>query len=570
VDLRSAAQRASWHPLTSLIRFDGGWSTRPFYGNPFMVEPPFYVGEESLRASSPCVGRMLISTVHHELTHLACARATRFGWVLGTAAARAMEQFQRGQPIVIPRNVESILGGLTPILEGLALYAELDFEADEKNAILSNPVTQHAQLLAWDRTMLEVFRLALDQAVIESQEIAEPGLLRLLFLDDADPDRSFYLVGYLWIKAVAAQIARRCPSLAPPYRMLPFLTRLLCHHPIITDAHEGRCNAADIVNALHTCVSDLDRPTLKKVAEMITNHPDILKKFDNWDIQAQVASGRYKRFTTTTRAEVDQFQPLLKNAVLSHYLTIMRCAANVHLLSQTTGIVQSVDIKQRTAVLVPEGTTTAALQKQIKLLPIRQFWTRAAKAESTSNRETIARYIDFADQLETLIHPLSYGIIAWFNDGSSPKSIFLPLTWATYEEKEDELNQEALRYGIGISVKRRLEFSSSVEMSSHLIAERQLATNVLLSKLVGSPRMRHRLIARRLLGVAPPETHAEIIKWVSVSPLRDSAWRLSDGVIERLGETLDFPGFRGRQGRLTFSMRELFPVIPQGPNGRIQ
>jgi hypothetical protein len=565
--------------------FDGGWSTRPFFGNPFMVEPHFDVVEEASKAGPHRVGRTRISTVHHELTHLACARATRLGLVLGTAAARAMEQFRLGQPIIIPRGVESILGALTPILEGLALYAELDFESDEKNAILPNPVTQHAQLVSWEQTMLQVFHLALDQAVIESEDLAEPGLLRLLFLDDANPDRSFYLVGYLWIKAVAAQIARRCPSLAPPYRMLPFLSRLLCHHTIITDAYEGKCDAAAIVNALHTCVSDLDRPTLNKLAKMITDHPDTLKKFDHWNIQAQVASGRYLRFTTMTKAEVHQFiGKLLNDNSLSHYLTIMRSAANVHLLSQTTGVVQAVDIKKRTAVLVPEVGTTAGSQKEIKLLPIREFWTWASKAASSSDREIIARYIDHASQFETeimqllakaighsvtlaaymtLIHPLSYGIIAWFNDGPPQRPVFLPLTWTTWEEKkEDELNQYALRYAIGISVKRRLDFSSSLEMSSHLIDARQLATNVLLSKLVGCPRMRYRLIARRLLGVAPPETHAEIAKWVSVSRLRQSAWQLSDRVVGRLGEALDFPGFRGPQGRLTFSMRALFPLIP--------
>src|SRR5260370_10061016 len=162
----------------------------------------------------------------------------------------------------------------------------------------------------------------------------------------------------------------------------------------------------------------------------------------------------------------------------------------------------------------------------------------------------------------TQIQPLSYGIIAWFNDGPAQRPVFLPLTWTTWEEKEDEFNQYALRHAIGISVRRRLEFSSNLEMSSYLIDERQLATKVLLSKLVGSTRMSHRLIARRLWGVAPPDTYADIVKWVSVSPLRESAWELPDRVIGRFGEALDFPGFRGPQDRLTFSMLSLFPVIP--------
>ncbi|NKL24796.1 hypothetical protein [Rhizobium leguminosarum] len=167
MDLRSCDEGANWHPLTALIEYQGAAESRHFYGMPWLSDPPSKDG------------RSVVSTIHHELTHLSSARTTRLGVALTMEAARLWKAREDGQPLDLSPGASALIGFFRPILEGLALFAELDFDERPDDLILSNPITLHAQMMqiVWGGRESKIFWLARDFQIIETEEL-HPGLLR--------------------------------------------------------------------------------------------------------------------------------------------------------------------------------------------------------------------------------------------------------------------------------------------------------------------------------------------------------------------------------------------------------
>jgi hypothetical protein len=288
MDLQNASATASFNPFAVFLQLEGGALEREFYGLPFISDPPYLqLGPDR---------RWATSTIHHELTHLASIRVTHLGWVLGVEAARLLREFRgRSDPssnfnLHLSDAAACLLGIYLPLLEGLALYAELHFDERAGERILSNPVPLHAQMAAAARMTNEaaIYRVARDEACFELHKNSV-GLLRLLFCDTGHPEHSYYLVGYLWIRAAAELIARHCARLGRPAIMLPLLIKLLCDHPIIEDASLGKVSASEIIAAIRDSIFSLTSQSLERV-DVALDDEALAKLFEHWKLHGFLRS----------------------------------------------------------------------------------------------------------------------------------------------------------------------------------------------------------------------------------------------------------------------------------------
>src|SRR5208283_2051505 len=185
--LKSLDSRDSYHPLAALVesRAYADWSE--VYALGLDLEERY----------------TQVSINFHEITHMACVRTTRFGFWLARVAAESMagRVIQFSTPIILPPVVEEVLAGLAAILEGLALYGQLDYETESEEDLLPFPITKLAMSVGRDSGMLTPLlnrlRFAREQIVFDQGHTH--GLLRALFID-GEEDEDFYFVGYLYVK----------------------------------------------------------------------------------------------------------------------------------------------------------------------------------------------------------------------------------------------------------------------------------------------------------------------------------------------------------------------------------
>ena len=281
MDLRSANDAASWHPLTSLIHF-GGNGGGGFY----------YVPVWQSNAWSD------YSTFLHEMTHIWCARATRLGWLLSRGAADAFNTWQRdkGSRVQLPPSVQAVLSAVTPLLEGIAMYAQLDFEAAEQGRYLPSPLTIAAALFPMESfahfSLLDQFRTIRNLTRWSRDEEGEGGLPAVLFLDDSREDLNFYFSGYLYVKAIAAVFARRCPAFSDPSIFLPILINLVCSHGIYTRALGNVLSSEEILDSIHQRLLRLTSETLEATVRMF-REDEARESFDLWDSERQIREEQF-------------------------------------------------------------------------------------------------------------------------------------------------------------------------------------------------------------------------------------------------------------------------------------
>jgi hypothetical protein len=543
--------------------------------------------------------RKLVSTIHHELTHLNSARATRLGWILGEASSEVIAAYREGRPLTIPSDIERVFGAYIPLLEGLALYTELDFIAAHHEIGLPNPVTLFAQRFEpIRRPRLEVtFLSALQEAVVEIPYFEGDGLLRLLFLDRDRPDLSFYLAGYLWVKAAATWLGRRCPTIRRPTRMLPLLNKLICDHPAILEASKGTIAPQQLINEVRATIIALDTSALERIAALICEDEKRINtgapsQFDQWDLHHQLRTRQLDRIRVSDRERRDkELQALLARLPTrgAANVDIGRALAQIYILRHTTGIVSSFDWDTRRGTLVPEAGAGGDRSQSFSFLAINELWLLLAKAQTLplEDERLMAEHIKQAIAMQdglmqllhdsigksitlatymTLIHPADSGIIAWANwDRPGGRSAVLPMSPRAYDPKTD-LNLYMLMRSAEVSVSDRIAIASQLAASpsSCLAAERQRATQVLMADLASDPVIRMLIVEKRFRRIAQLSSAATVRaveKWVAVPGDRGEPWRLDENAVAELERMIDLPRF-ALSGCSPVRLRDVLPVIP--------
>jgi hypothetical protein len=134
--LRALDGRDSYHPLAALLE------SRAYHDFPDLI----FLGPDFQDRYDQ------VSTNFHELTHMASVRTTRLGFWLARVAAESLSghSIPFTDPIILPPVVDKVLAALAPILEGPALYAQLDYETDTEDNLLPFPITKLAAYVGRD------------------------------------------------------------------------------------------------------------------------------------------------------------------------------------------------------------------------------------------------------------------------------------------------------------------------------------------------------------------------------------------------------------------------------------
>ena len=555
MDLRSTQKQASWHPFTGLIEYEGAWAERAFYGIPFVSDPPMVDG------------RSVVTTIHHELTHHACARTTRLGFAFSAEAARLLRLFRQGGDLTLTTAAIMLLGVYLPILEGLALYAELDADEQPGDIIIPNPVPLHAQMmeLTWHRKAGDVLRIARDEQIYETPE-QKDGLLRLVFADIDAPETSYYLVGYLWVKAAVALIARINPRLGRPTVVLPLLIKLLCDHPLITEIWQGNAGEQEIAAGLLESILSLDQPALARVEDALTDQ-ESLSLFELWDLHGFLEDRNIKK----PLMDEESIIPFLGDEADELEMQA-RCAASIHFPSRTTGILVGLQANENDLLL--EMETDSGEQVQASLPSVASVWflfgqlphyrpliekhghvaahleasIRALMAEWRGQRITIASYW-------ALSQPPLPGIAIWHEDG---RMVELPYEPHWFEFKHHiQLTQN----GLHISIDEKLRFAKSLRSASSITSIGRRSTETLLSHLVSNDRARMQIVQKRLVDILGPTGREALETWVAVPLFRPALWQLGEAATAELNKIFDMPAFPPLQP--DFDFKALLPVLEQ-------
>ena len=255
---------ASYNPFTNLAGF------RPF------------VGERRLALSIPVLeypDTASYSTLFHELTHLWCVRTSRLGAMLAIASARAFAAWRAGNPPAIERRAYRLLGAPPPVLEGMALYADLDYQGNEDRDPIHSPLLKISHYTALGMKGVEGDAQFFG---VRQARLYDGGYLEALFLAPAiAPTEHAYLSGYLCVKSVAAYLRALCPEAAHPSFLLPLLIRLFCDHPYIVKSQLEDVAPAEILAAIQKSIFSLRRETIKRLFEWVRDKPgEVVEQFE--------------------------------------------------------------------------------------------------------------------------------------------------------------------------------------------------------------------------------------------------------------------------------------------------
>jgi hypothetical protein len=478
----------------------------------------------------------------------------------------------------VPLPVETLLGAMTPFLEGLALYAELDYEFEgQPEHWPPFPLAVRAAMTHMRAPMppLKTFRAARELAIAFNGTHETPGHLELLFA----PGRNgilpppYYLIGYLYTKAAVALLARRCPPVALPAIALPLLNRLWTDHPAIDELLAGRINVSAFILALHKATSGVGSGVWRGVASMLKSDPLTGGAFDRWQLHEQMGSHRF---------DTPILRPAGPPAVVGvserfrQLLAQLTAASDVHVLACTMGPLLPPNENGAYAVGEPEN--------EIRLLPLEAFWKawRSDDPSRSHERALIERYRFRALEMErkmtdklrasvgkqitiadivTLTGEYSCCVALWV-DGDQD-CVFVPYNMAMFESPSEF---QTVRNGIAIPLKERLELSGSLSSSETQLQARNEATLLLTTYLISDARARDLLRQHRFSGLAGLSERSEIKEWLRPNPGRQADWVLEvsrDGV---LASSFDLPGFPTEPNEQPIRFFDLLPQLPPFPH----
>jgi hypothetical protein len=554
VHLRSARRDAHWHPFTGLIEHEGIVENYEFHALPFVSDPP------------RMEDRSVATIIHHELTHHASARTTRLGFAYSAEAARLLRAFRDGSELNLTSPAIRLLGTFLPILEGLAVYAELDADEAPGDVIIPNPIPMHVQMMefAWHRSSGDILRLAREEQIYETPDKAD-GLLRFLFADPNSPETGVYLIGYLWIKAAVAHIRRINASLARPTIVLPLLIKLFCDHPVIVDVWRGDAGETEIIGRLRESILSLDRTALARVEKALGNKDD-LGTFELWDLHGFLAD----ESLVSPRLDEESLRPFFAGGQPDELETQLRLGASIHFPSRVAGVITEVKRDDRNLEL--EIETEPGKHVQAFFLSLRSFWNlyyeiphyrpviekhaaTAARLEDAiwglmeewkGQRITLARYWGISD-------PPLPGIVVWHEDG---RMVHLPYEPHWYEFQD---HIELTKFGLGISIDEKQRFAKALSSTPVVTSLARRSANVLLSHLVSNERARTSITHKRLGCVLSPVAREALESWVAFPLFPAATWRLGEPASSELTRVFDMPAFPSLHSDFTFA--ELLPAL---------
>lgn len=546
--------------LSSLIQYEGAWTNRSVYGLPYVEDEPEQPGHRG----------GILSVILHELTHLASFHTTRLGWITHESAARLLKQWLHSESPVFSGTTAQIVGTMTPVLEGLATYAQLDLDADDSPLTLYSAPTFYARAAASGSavpTSATLRDARLSQ--VESLENDGEGLLHLLYQDSESSvaEQNLYLVGYLWVKAAAASLARRCPPLAPADVMLPLLIRILCDHPALLQAHRGEIGVDKLLPTIHRSIVQWSAASLDQLAALLRDEAK-RDRFDHLHVADFLDSG----------GDVDSYvvdtYPAFVSSLVDFDDEIWRCyavvntSASFHFTSRSRGTVLSADVENHRIVLDNSGTEVT-----IVTAPIENLWSLGARHGADTERldRTRGQALGREDSVFKLAAEATASVtIAKFFGLSSPHDSGIVLwdeesrRWAYLsfipEALDSVEHNNRLQIALSFTIEQRLSFARAIVVGDDFKGTTTAAVETLLEALVSAPHKRSKVIQHGFANALPMDTRAELSKWSQVNVL-ELPHLPSEELLRGVGTVVDLVGFAGKADGKGVVVGDLFPTI---------
>jgi hypothetical protein len=562
MDLQSATEGASWHPLSMLITFESRAHDRE-------VELPRAAsGAFGVPPSANGTDLMFLplwefehfgdySTLLHEVAHLWCARTSRLGMFLIRAAAESFTEWadDKSRQVRLPERVHRVLGVYVPILEGLAMYAQLDFEAQRPGHPLPAPLALVTEHFSFSRQFLgasfqQIFRRIGDGLRLERVKEGKNTLQTLLL--DADDTQNHYFVGYLYVKSIQALWSQKCPAFSDPALFLPVAIRVLCDNQILELAVTQTLTERQLFTAMHDGVSSICAQ-LHNVMEWLRSSDEFRESFDYWDVATQLSSRTWAEPAFyTDQVQYGFIPPRVSDTTLLKWAVQIGNSASCHIVSWHTGELR--DITGLRVCLKCDGKGT-----WIELIFSSSGYSRLGHNVSSEMRQVemafIERLREHMSQQVTLalfvtLTRGSAGVAFW---AAGKLQAWAPMTHGPFED-EDEYRTTALSLGISPADRQAFgqSFCDGTDVQRRIVEGR----TVLLEQLVSSSRDRAVLGQRLnfLLFQYVPTLH----KWCDFHGHEYPT--LPEDVLTAGGRTFDLPGFRGMDMQ-RFSFAQLLPSL---------
>ncbi len=480
--MNAATGTASWDPISFLVSLTGVNEPQE------LMEWLFEGGASGGESDSSSLG-VGVSTLLHEITHLWSARSTRLGAHFAIEAARPLTA---PPPRQLSKRDAHRLGILAPVLEGLAMFAEMDapgacpLGVTAAHIYNSSPLTHFIDWFRFGRSLARdrAFRLA------RASELVRDGHALELLLFSNRPAHWPYFAGYLYIKALYVQARTALPELDAA-TFLTLAVRLVADSPAIDGPavrQSTPLSATALLNAMHEGIlSVLDRAKLQSLFKAIAANEVVRNNLHALDIYALLNGS----ITLST------FPPAARSDLPSS----LCAAANLFMLARCTGVLASskydgtLDLRlqfegRHDAIVLPTflaGSDSSSWQAFVG--------GRCAKLHDALLRRvgatvTAAAFMDMTTG--------GLGVAAW-DDGALLG--FTPITpQPERASMSDWLNE--LEAGVTISPIRRLRVENDTEVGPELATARKEAADTLI-RFVAAGSAVASLEAERFAGALP-------------------------------------------------------------------
>ena len=487
------------------------------------------------------------SVLFHEVTHLWEMRMTLLGSLMSIAAARAWKQWKTEpqQPVELGERTSILLGSWLPILEGLALYAELDFSGDEDRDPIHSPVLKVVHFTA------PAMRGVTDEQVFlhsRLSRIIEHRLLAQLLLEpSARPEEQAYFAGYLYVKALASRLGALCPALAPPARMLPLLIRILCDHLVMARSQRAECRTEDLLGAVHETAVSLDGSLLHKIANWV-EHGDpreVVWRFDYLDIASTRRAGDLV-FYEDDRPELHEF--VSDDMVPS--LNLLKKAGSFYLPVWKSGVLQSIDedsltLRQNSAEVKYVLLSAVDFERMNREgagmgLALRVRETMLGVLRQAVGRDvTVGLYIDMASG--------DPGMVFWVENEFAFASPYSLRPFGRGADATKEFG-ENLGRGLSLAPGERSAFGAAIRTSAVFQRAAVDASRWHVASMISSPSARDRILEYKLGAIENGRFSSEMCDWC-VPPVPLEVKRMPEPIAVAADRVFDFPGFIGTAER---------------------
>lgn len=533
----AVASNGAWHPLTGVIDWDDSyWRASPIFAPTIESDP------------------LIQSTIAHEIVHKWCARLGRFSLLLRALGAQPMAAWLQNPSaeLDLPAPLATALGALHPLLEGAAMFGQIDYRPLENPDLCPNPLSRQAdfvQEMTTDEYFDSLRRAAHDTPLANSRTT-----LQLLF-HGRSGRYAPYFAGYIYMKALQRLCAAHDPDLAHPAWFLPVALRLIFDHPVLEHAAAGSIDPVRVISSIHSSLSRAFGPGAPSLGRFVRNNSPSVWETIHWDVHAQLEDGVWGAPLEHHGAGRKIWEAAIAPGAIEASNLIVGLAETFQ-VSACTGVLESVEPDGRFCIRTPEAQRIGQVVLTHTLL-----YASGAVDRTTAN-ELRSLGVRFIETMKKAVgRKVSLALVLVFATGEMHLVLWIDEKFSCIypldPPRMGSANMISYAARLAPETKRLLQTTApSAEMFSE---SSRCATSEILALLTSNS-------SRRALTVSIDHGPASILPLAEGRLLADAcSWATSPQTLPHLGrldaawrKIFDLPGFAALKTPLGFT--DFFPV----------